>query len=376
MTRIVKWYLLLSLIIGLANSSVLADRLKDMTSIAGVRSNQLVGYGVVVGLAVTGDGSTGLTLQSLQSMVSQFGLVTDAANLNGKNVASVMVTAEMPAFMKPGQRLDVTVSTISGAKSLRGGTLLMTPMLGADGETYAVAQGNLVVGGLGVGGNDGSSVIVNIPTVGRIPRGASIEKMVETPFQSTDNVLLNLHQSDFSTAMRVADAVNEVFGPEVAVPLDASTIKVRAPIDPSQKVSFISLLENIEVEPARPSAKVIVNSRTGTIVIGGDVRVTPSVVTHGSLTVRINEDKQVTQANAIAQNQQGTVVAPGQAQVNDDTEIIIEEEPARAFIFDPGVELSDVVDAVNGVGASPADLVAILEALREAGSLRAEIIVI
>ena len=376
MTRIVKWYLLLSLIIGLANSSVLADRLKDMTSIAGVRSNQLVGYGVVVGLAGTGDGSTGLTLQSLQSMVSQFGLVTDAANLNGKNVASVMVTAEMPAFMKPGQRLDVTVSTISGAKSLRGGTLLMTPMLGADGETYAVAQGNLVVGGLGVGGNDGSSVIVNIPTVGRIPRGASIEKMVETPFQSTDNVLLNLHQSDFSTAMRVADAVNEVFGPEVAVPLDASTIKVRAPIDPSQKVSFISLLENIEVEPARPSAKVIVNSRTGTIVIGGDVRVTPSVVTHGSLTVRINEDKQVTQANAIAQNQQGTVVAPGQAQVNDDTEIIIEEEPARAFIFDPGVELSDVVDAVNGVGASPADLVAILEALREAGSLRAEIIVI
>ena len=257
MTRMVKWYLLLSLVIGLANSSVLADRLKDMTSIAGVRSNQLVGYGVVVGLAGTGDGSTGLTLQSLQSMVSQFGLVTDAANLNGKNVASVMVTAEMPAFMKPGQRLDVTVSTISGAKSLRGGTLLMTPMLGADGETYAVAQGNLVVGGLGVGGNDGSSVIVNIPTVGRIPRGASIEKMVDTPFQSTDNVLLNLHQSDFSTAMRVADAVNEVFGPEVAVPLDASTIKVRAPIDPSQKVSFVSLLENIEVEPARPSARLL-----------------------------------------------------------------------------------------------------------------------
>ena len=376
MTRMVKWYLLLSLVIGLANSSVLADRLKDMTSIAGVRSNQLVGYGVVVGLAGTGDGSTGLTLQSLQSMVSQFGLVTDAANLNGKNVASVMVTAEMPAFMKPGQRLDVTVSTISGAKSLRGGTLLMTPMLGADGETYAVAQGNLVVGGLGVGGNDGSSVIVNIPTVGRIPRGASIEKMVDTPFQSTDNVLLNLHQSDFSTAMRVADAVNEVFGPEVAVPLDASTIKVRAPIDPSQKVSFVSLLENIEVEPARPSAKVIVNSRTGTIVIGGDVRVTPSVVTHGSLTVRINEDKQVTQTNNITQNQQGTVVAPGQAQVEDDTEIIIEQEPARAFIFDPGIELSDVVDAVNGVGASPADLVAILEALKQAGSLTAEVVII
>lgn len=376
MTKLFKWFALISLFFGLASTPSLSDRLKDMTSIAGVRSNQLVGYGVVVGLAGTGDGSSGLTLQSLQSMVSQFGLVTEAANLNAKNVASVMVTAEMPAFMKPGQRLDITVSTIGGSKSLRGGTLLMTPLLGADGETYAVAQGNLVVGGLGVDGNDGSSVIVNVPTVGRIPRGASIEKMVDTPFQSTDNVLLNLHQSDFSTAMRVADAVNEVFGPDVAVPLDASTIKVRAPVDPSQKVSFVSLLENIEVEPARPSAKVIVNSRTGTIVIGGDVRVTPSVVTHGSLTVRINEDKEVVQGNTIAQNQQGVVVAPGQAQVNDDTEIIIEQEPARAFIFDPGIELSDVVDAVNAVGASPADLVAILEALREAGSLRAEIIVI
>ena len=367
---------LVLLAIGLAASPVMADRLKDMTSIAGVRSNQLVGYGVVVGLAGTGDGNSGLTLQSLQSMVSQFGLVTDAASLNAKNVAAVMVTAEMPAFMKPGQRLDVTVSTVGGSKSLRGGTLLMTPMLGADGETYAVAQGNLVVGGLGVTGNDGSSVIVNIPTVGRIPRGASIEKMVDTPFQSTDNVLLNLHLSDFSTAMRVADAVNEVFGPDVAIPLDASTIKVRAPVDPAQKVSFVSLLENIEVDPARPAAKVIVNSRTGTIVIGGDVRVTPSVVTHGSLTVRINEDKQVTQTNTVAQNQQGAVIAPGQAEVNDDTEIIIEQEPVRAFVFDMGVELSDVVDAINGVGASPADMVAILEALREAGSLRAEIIVI
>ena len=376
MKGIARLGVLLCLAIGLAASPVMADRLKDMTSIAGVRSNQLVGYGVVVGLAGTGDGNSGLTLQSLQSMVSQFGLVTDAASLNAKNVAAVMVTAEMPAFMKPGQRLDVTVSTVGGSKSLRGGTLLMTPMLGADGETYAIAQGNLVVGGLGVTGNDGSSVIVNIPTVGRIPRGASIEKMVDTPFQSTDNVLLNLHQSDFSTAMRVADAVNEVFGPEVAVPLDASTIKVRAPVDPAQKVSFVSLLENIEVDPARPAAKVIVNSRTGTIVIGGDVRVTPSVVTHGSLTVRINEDKQVTQTNTVTQNQQGAVIAPGQAEVNDDTEIIIEQEPVRAFVFDMGVELSDVVDAINGVGASPADMVAILEALREAGSLRAEIIVI
>ena len=374
--RFAKLILCTFLMLGFVGEQVAADRLKDLTSIAGVRTNQLVGYGVVVGLAGTGDGSSGLTLQSLQSMVSQFGLVTDAANLTAKNAAAVMVTAEMPAFMKPGQRMDVTVSTVGGAKSLRGGMLLMTPLLGADGETYAIAQGSLVVGGLGVTGNDGSSVIVNVPTVGRIPRGAFVEQMVETPFQSTDTVLLNLHQGDFSTAMRVADAVNEVFGPDVATPLDASTIKVRAPVDPAQKVSFVSLLENINVDPARPAAKVIVNSRTGTIVIGGDVKVTPSVVTHGSLTVRINEDKQVTPTANVAQNAQGTVVTPGQPVVADDTEIIIEEEPARAFVFDPGVELSDVVDAINGVGASPADLVVILEALREAGALRAEIIVI
>ena len=373
---LIKVVLCTLLILGFASAQAAADRLKDLTSIAGVRTNQLVGYGVVVGLAGTGDGSSGLTLQSLQSMVSQFGLVTDAANLTAKNAAAVMVTAEMPAFMKPGQRMDVTVSTVGGAKSLRGGMLLMTPLLGADGETYAIAQGSLVVGGLGVTGNDGSSVIVNVPTVGRIPRGAFVERMVETPFQSTDTVLLNLHQGDFSTAMRVADAVNEVFGPDVATPLDASTIKVRAPVDPAQKVSFVSLLENINVDPARPAAKVIVNSRTGTIVIGGDVKVTPSVVTHGSLTVRINEDKQVTPTTNIAQNAQGAVVTPSQPVVTDDTEIIIEEEPARAFVFDPGVELSDVVDAINGVGASPADLVVILEALREAGALRAEIIVI
>ena len=377
MNRMLKKVVLCALLLfGFASAQAAADRLKDLTSIAGVRTNQLVGYGVVVGLAGTGDGSSGLTLQSLQSMVSQFGLVTDAANLTAKNAAAVMVTAEMPAFMKPGQRMDVTVSTVGGAKSLRGGMLLMTPLLGADGETYAIAQGSLVVGGLGVTGNDGSSVIVNVPTVGRIPRGAFVERMVETPFQSTDTVLLNLHQGDFSTAMRVADAVNEVFGPDVATPLDASTIKVRAPVDPAQKVSFVSLLENINVDPARPAAKVIVNSRTGTIVIGGDVKVTPSVVTHGSLTVRINEDKQVTPTANVAQNAQGTVVTPGEPVVTDDTEIIIEEEPARAFVFDPGVELSDVVDAINGVGASPADLVVILEALREAGALRAEIIVI
>ncbi len=374
--RVVKKILLLAGMVMLLANSAFADRLKDMTSIAGVRANQLVGYGIVIGLAGTGDGSTGLTLQSMQSMVSQFGLVTDAASLNGKNAAAVMVTAELPPFIKPGQRLDITVSTVGGAKSLRGGTLLMTPLLGADGDTYAVAQGNLVVGGLGVSGNDGSSVIVNVPTVGRVPRGAMVEKMVETPFLDSDNLILNLHQGDFSTATRVAEAVNEIFGPDVAVPLDATSVRVRAPRNPAQKVSFVSLLENVEVDPARPAAKVIVNSRTGTIVIGGDVRVTPAAVTHGSLTVRVNESQNVTQTQNLVANQGGIATTPGQAVATQDSEIVIEEEPARAFIFDTGTELAQIVDAINAVGASAADLVAILEALREAGSLRAEIIVI
>lgn len=358
-------------------TSAFADRLKDLTSIAGVRSNQLVGYGIVVGLAGSGDGGNGLTKQSLQSMVSQFGLVTDVANITAANAAAVMVTAEMPAFVKTGQRLDVTISAIGGAKSLRGGTLLMTPLLGADGETYAVAQGNLAVGGLGVTGNDGSSLTVNIPTVGRIPGGASVERMVETPFQTLDNIILNLHQSDFSTSIKVADAINEVFGPAVAVALDSSSIKVRAPSDPGQKVSFVSLLQDIEVDPARPAAKVIVNARSGTIVIGGDVRVTPAVVTHGSLTVKVKEDKEVVKGDpTVTTTEAGATVIPGGETTVDDTTLDVEEETARAFVFDTGVELSDIVDAINAVGAGASDLVEILGALREAGALRAEIIII
>lgn len=356
--------------------SAYADRLKDMTSIAGVRSNQLIGYGVVVGLAGSGDGSSTLTQQSLEALISQFRINIDAANLSAKNAAAVMITSELPAFTKPGQTIDITVSTLGGAKSLRGGTLLMTPLLGADGETYAIAQGNLVVGGLGVTGNDGSSVIVNIPTVGRIPGGAVVERMVETPFLNAANIILNLHKGDFSTASNVAEAVNEIFGDGVAIPLDSSSIKVRAPADPSQRVAFLSLLENVEVEPAQPAAKVIINSRTGTIVIGGNVRVTPAVVTHGSLTVRVEEDTDVT-TTATTTTADGVVTtAPGAATTTQDTEITIEEEPAKAFIFDPGTELSDIVDAINAVGAGPADLVTILEALREAGALRAQLIVI
>lgn len=354
-----------------------ADRLKDLTSIAGVRANQLVGYGLVVGLPGTGDGNSPLTLQSMQAMISQFGVTTNSANsLNGKNSAAVIVTAELPAFAKPGQRVDATISTLGQSKSLRGGTLLMTPLMGADGQTYAVAQGNLLVGGLGVAGNDGSSLIVNVPTVGRIPGGATVERLIETDFLKTDSLILNLHQGDFSITNQVAEAVNDVFGGGVAIPLDARSVKVLTPVEASQKVAFISMLENIEIEPERQSAKVVVNARTGTIVIGGDVRVTPAAVTHGSLTVRVDENSNVTQTNNLALANGVAATTPGDAVATQDSDIQIDQQPARAFLFDPGVELSTIVEAVNAVGTSPADLVAILEALREAGSLRAELVVI
>ena len=370
------WSLSVISVIFLSSVPSHSDRLKDLTSIAGVRSNQLVGYGIVVGLAGTGDGNIGLTLQSMQSMVSRFGLVTDVAGLDAKNTAAVMVTAEMIPFVKPGQQINVTVSTLGKAKSLRGGTLLMTPLLGADGETYAIAQGNMVVGGLGVSGNDGSSVIVNIPTVGTIPRGATIERLIESPFLKSANIILNLNQGDFSTALAVSEAINEIFGPDVSVPLDASSIKVRAPLDPGQKVAFVSLLENIEVEPARPKAKVIINARTGTIVIGGDVRITPAAVTHGKLTVRVNESQNVTPTQNVIATDDQIVATPGGAIATPETEADVEEQIARSFVFDPGVELATIVDAINDVGATASDLVAILEALREAGSLRAELIII
>jgi len=368
----------LLLFCGLFQSFILpaqADRIKDITSLAGIRSNQLVGYGIVVGLAGSGDGNTGITLQSMQALVARFGITSTLDGFNGDNAAAVMLTAELPPFSKPGQTIDVTVSTIGGSESLKGGTLLMSPLLGSDGETYAIAQGNVVVGGLGVEGADNSSLTVNIPTVGRIPGGASVERMVETAFLDTDFVILNLHQGDFSTALNISQVINETFGDGMAMPLDKNSVRVRAPNDPSQKVGFVSMLENLEVEKASPPAKIIINSRTGTIVISGDVKVMAAAVAHGSLKVTVNEDVNVDQADALAVGA-GANANAGPAVENPDTEIEVEEAVAKAFLFGQGVSLSDIVDSINSVGATSSDLVAILEALREAGALNAELIVI
>ena len=355
--------------------TVYADRLKDMVSFAGIRSNQLMGYGIVVGLDGTGDSSLAVTLQSMQSTISQFGMNVDAGSLSGKNSAAVMITADLDPFTKVGQKIGVTVSSMGKAKSLRGGTLLMTPLKGADGKTYAIAQGNLAVGGFGVEGADGSSLSVNIPTVGTIANGATVERMVEAPFINSDNFVMNLHQGDFTTANRITEEINKVFGPDVAKALDHTSISVRAPKDPSQKVSFMSLLENIEVDPASPIAKVVVNARTGTIVIGGDVRVTPAAVSHGSLTVKVNEDTKTTPGQTLFDDA-GNVTQATAANTENDTEIKAGADTASAFVFDAGTSLADVVDAINAIGTTSSDLVAILEALRAAGALRAQMIII
>jgi len=348
---------------------VQADRIKDISDVASVRSNQLVGYGIVVGLNGTGDqtSQTPFTVQSMKSMLSQFGITLPPGVVPQlKNVAAVSIHADLPAFAKPGQRIDVTVSSIGNSKSLRGGSLLMTPLKGVDGNVYAIAQGNLVVSGFGAAA-DGSSVTVNIPSSGRIPNGATVERGVETSFQKGNSIVLNLHVPDFTTAHRLAQAINAELGEDTAQAIDGSSIAVRAPRDPSQRVSFASVLENIQVNPADAPARVIINSRTGTVVIGSHVRVTPAAVTHGSLTVRITARPEASQPGALSGG--NTVVTPN-------TDIDVSQERNRMFLFNPGISLDEIVRAVNEVGAAPGDLVAILEALKEAGALRAELIVI
>lgn len=367
-----KWLTALALISGMLMVNVAqAERIKDLSTVAGVRANQLVGYGLVVGLDGSGDQTTQtpFTIQSMMSMLAQFGVtLPPGTNPQLKNVAAVSLHTSLPAFAKPGQLLDVTVSSLGNAKSLRGGSLLMAPLKGADGAIYAIAQGNLVVGGFGAAGSDGSKITVNIPSVGRIPGGAMVERAAPTPFGTKDSIVLNLHGPDFTTSKRVAEAINSAIGMGTAYPLDASSIKVNAPRSHAQRVMFLSIIENITLEPGEASARIIVNSRTGTVVIGRHVRVTSAAVAHGSLTVTITEQPVISQPGGPLSGG-STVVVPG-------SDVEITEESNRMFLFNPGVSLNEIVQAVNQVGAAPGDLIAILEALKEAGALRAELIVI
>jgi flagellar P-ring protein FlgI len=363
--------LVVSGLLALGSAQVFAERVKDLASVAGVRNNQLVGYGLVVGLDGTGDqtSQTPFTIQSIKNMLNQFG-VTVPPNVNPqlKNVAAVSLNATLPPFAKPGQTIDVTISSIGNAKSLRGGTLLMAPLRGADGAVYAIAQGSLVVGGLSAGGSDGSKVTVNVPSVGRIPNGATVERAVANPFMAGDHLVLNLHMSDFTTANRLAESINTTMGPGTAQPIDATSVQVNAPREAAQRVAYVSMLENLEVTPGDAPARVVVNSRTGTVVIGSHVRVMPAAVAHGSLTVTITEDVQVSQP--------GPYAMAGRTAVTPSSTVEVAEEPARMFMIQQGVTLNDIVMGVNRVGAAPSDLVAILEALKEVGALRAELIIL
>lgn len=346
-----------------------AERIKDLARFQGVRANSLVGYGLVVGLPGTGDDNLAFTVQSMRSAASALGVqLPPGVNPALKNAAAVMITAELPPFAKPGQRIDVTISALGKAKSLRGGTLLMAPLRGADGETYALAQGNLSVGGFGAEGADGSKIVVNTPTSGRIPGGGTVERPVPSPFAASDRILLDLVAPSFSTAQEMADRINRAIGRPVARALDAVSVEVEAPGTAMDRVALAARIEALDVLPAAPVARVVVNARTGTVVIGGDVRVLPAAVSHGNLTLSVSEDYRVSQPAPFSRRGD-TVVTPS-------SQVEAEAPQARMALFAPGARLADIVDAVNALGAAPGDLVAILEALKEAGALRAELVVI
>ena len=363
-----------------------ADRVKDLTSVAGVRSNQLVGYGLVVGLSGTGDrDKISFTAQSLKTVLDRLGVEVDGPVSNYDlyqrgvatlaydktkldNVASVLVTATLPPFAKPGQTLDVNVSAIGLASSLRGGNLILTELRGTDGQIYALAQGGLTVSGVEVSA-EGSEIRVGIPTAGRIPGGAIIEREVVSPFERSEYVVLNTNQADFTTTSSITAAINENFGAGTARSIDATSVVVRAPEDISARVQFLSLIENLEVTPGEPKARVVVNSRTGTVVISRTVRVTATAVTHGQLTVKVSATNEISQPA-------GLVGGAGQTAPFANATLEVNEEARPMFVFKPGVNLRDIVDAVNQVGATPSSLIAILDALKSSGSLRAELIVI
>jgi flagellar P-ring protein precursor FlgI len=375
--QIMRILVLLSVL--LFSTTSFADRIKDLTSVAGVRSNQLIGYGLVVGLNGTGDGAdVSFTGQSLKSMLSRLGVAVDgvisdfdiagvqANNLSVDNVAAVMVTADLPAFSKPGQTIDVNVSTIGVAESLRGGTLVLTRLRGADGEVYAMAQGALTATGVEVNAA-GEEITIGVPTSGRIPNGATVERMVESPFTRSEHIVLNVRNGDFTTASAIVEAVNDTFGEKTARAIDGVSIAIRAPTDLDQRVSFASMIENLEVEPGEPAAKIVVNSRTGTVVISRNVRVTAAAVTHGPITVSISATNEVSQPNPFSD---GETVGVQNAEVE------ITEPNNKMFLFQPGIDLREIVDAVNQTGATPSSVIAILEALKSSGSLRAELVVI
>ena len=372
-----KRWTLLGLLAGACSASW-ADRVKDLATVAAQRPNQLIGFGLVVGLQGTGDdASVPFTTQSMKAMLAQLGVridgpmsdfeqVASTSRIDIKNSAAVMVTADLPGFSKPGQRIDVNVSAIGKASNLRGGNLVMTALRGVDGEIYALAQGNLTATGIDAAAA-GSKVAIGVPTSARIPGGAIVERIVDTPFDKSDNLVLNLRDNDFSTSTAIVNAINSKFGGDVAQALDGISISVRTPQDLNQKVAFLSMLENLEVKPGEPPARVVINSRTGTVVINRAVRVRAAAVSHGTISVAVSATNEVSQPNALAQGQTAEVQ---NAQIN------VNEPNKPMFLFQPGVDLRDIVDAVNQVGASPSALIAILEALKSSGSLRAELVII
>lgn len=354
-----------------------ADRVKDLAQVATVRSNQLIGYGLVVGLQGTGDGAdVSFTVQSMRALLNRLGVSIDGplsdfeataggGKMEVKNVAAVMVTADLPAMAKPGQRIDITVSAIGKATNLRGGSLLLTALRGPDGEVYALAQGALAATGVDQSAA-GSRVSIGVPTAARIPSGALVEREVDNPFDRADHAVLNLREADFTTNTAIVNAINRRFGSDLARPLDGTSIAVRVPQDLSQRVAFLSTVENLEVQAADPPARVVVNARTGTVVISRNVRITPAAVSHGTITVSIAATNEVSQPNALGR---------GDTQAVQNADVAVSEPNKPMFLFQPQVDLRQIVDAVNQVGATPSALIAILEGLKAAGSLRAELIV-
>ena len=366
MSRILS-ALFAALALLLAATPAHAERVRDLGNFQGVRSNQLTGYGIVVGLEGTGDDNLEYLTQAMRGVSGRLGLQLPPGVSPGlKNAAAVMVTAELPAFAKPGQRIDVTVSTIGKAKSLRGGALILAPLYGADGQIYAMAQGNLAVGGLGVSGKDGSKLSVNVPTVGRIAEGASVERAVATGFDNSDILRWNLFNADFLTATRVRDAINARY-PGTASIEDGVTLALRMPMGPDYRSTMMAQIEMIDVTPAESRAKVIINSRTGTVVINSAVRLSPAAISHGKLVVRVDEDPRVIQPAPFSR---------GRTATEQNSTINVEESGAHVVNFQPGASLAQLVDALNMLNVSPSDLVAILESLKQAGALNAEMVVI